>query len=51
MDGILFFKEYLKDEKIVKSQNFKNVYFPELQELLNDEEADIRIEAVEIFAN
>ena len=51
MDGALFFKDYLneKAETIVQHHRFKSVYIGELIELLNDEEAYIRIEALEIL--
>lgn len=49
MDGILFFKDYLKSESVLKHPNFQNVYLPEVIELLNDEESYIRIEAIEIL--
>jgi hypothetical protein len=51
MDGALFFKDYLneKAETIVQHPRFKSVYIGELIELLNDEEAYIRIEALEIL--
>lgn len=51
MDGVLFFKEYLMDEKVFKHSRFHNVYIPELIELLNDEEAYIRIEVIEIVTD
>jgi hypothetical protein len=46
MDGVLFFKDYLLGEKrasIVAHPRFKAIYLSELLELLNDEEAYIRI--------
>jgi hypothetical protein len=49
MDGVLFMKEYLKNEKIREHPRFKEQYLRELIELLNDEEAYIRIEALEIL--
>jgi hypothetical protein len=49
MDGVLFLKEYLQNGKIRDHSRFKNAYLPELIELLNDEEAFIRIEAIEIL--
>ncbi len=49
MDGVLFFKEYLADEKVLAFPTFKAHYLPELIELLNDEEMYIRIEAIEIL--
>jgi hypothetical protein len=50
LDGILFFKDYLKDKAAVVSHTrFKTVYISEILELLNDEEAYIRIEAIEIL--
>lgn len=51
LDGILFLKEYLKIESVQKHQRFKSVYLPELLELLNDEEAYIRIEAIDIMTD
>jgi len=53
MDGVLFFKEYLKEKpaSIIAHPRFKNVYISELLELLNDEEAYIRFEALEILAS
>ena len=35
----------------MKHQRFKSIYLPELIELLNDEEAYIRIEAIEILTD
>jgi hypothetical protein len=49
MDGVLFMREYLKNEKIREHPRFKEQYLRELIELLNDEEAYIRIEALEII--
>lgn len=49
MDGVLFFKEYLQSQLVLKHQRFKSTYLPEVIELLNDEEAYIRIEAIEIL--
>lgn len=51
MDGVLFFKDYLKDgpEQVLQHPRFKNMYISELLELLNDEEAYIRIDALEIL--
>jgi len=49
MDGALFFKDYLCDqaETIIHQPRLKAVYIGELLELLNDDEAHIRIEALE----
>ncbi len=52
LDGALFFKDYLLGEqklKIVSHPRFKAIYLSEVLELLNDEEAYIRIEAIEIL--
>ena len=50
MDGVLFFKDYLKDPStIISHPRFKAIYISELLELLNDEEAYIRVEALEIL--
>ena len=51
MDGALFFKDYLLEpqEQIMIHPRFKQVYVGELLELLQDEEAYIRIEALEIL--
>lgn len=54
MDGALFFKDYLlgpQKASIVAHPRFKNIYLSELLELLNDEEAFIRIEALEILTD
>jgi hypothetical protein len=58
LDGVLFFKDYLlqkEDQKemetIVSHPRFKNVYISELLELLTDEEAYVRIEALEILTH
>jgi hypothetical protein len=48
MDGVTFLKDYLSKESTLKSSRLTSVYIPELMELLNDEEAYIRIEAIEI---
>jgi hypothetical protein len=50
-DGVLFFKEYLKNERAKTNERFGSVYIPELIELLNDEESYIRIEALEIMTD
>ena len=47
MDGALFYKEYLKDPEAISHPRFKEIYLNELMELLSDEEAYIRIEAIE----
>ena len=44
MDGARFLQDYLPEAK--ESQRFDSVYFPELIELLNDEENYVRIEAI-----
>ena len=50
MDGMQFFKEYLKDATaIISHPRFKSVYMAELLELLSDEEAYIRIDALDIL--
>ena len=49
IDGVLFLKDYLKNERVKEHSRFKDVYLPEVIELLNDEEAYIRIEALEII--
>jgi hypothetical protein len=54
MDGAIFFKDYLlgpQKASIVSHPRFKNIYLSELLELLNDEEAFIRIEALEILTD
>lgn len=48
MSGVHFLKEYLSLDGIIKCPRFSSVYVPELMDLLNDEEAYIRIEAIEI---
>ena len=52
MDGAIFFKQYFSIEenfkKVLEKERFKELYIPELIEMLNDEEIYIRIEAVEI---
>lgn len=47
-DGVLFLKQYLKNEKVKSHPRLKEQYIPEVIDLLNDEEAYIRIEALEI---
>lgn len=51
MDGVAFFKEYLREPSpgVVGHPRFKEVYLSELLELLQDEEAYIRIEALDIL--
>jgi hypothetical protein len=51
MDGVGFFKDYLKEPSpaILAHPRFKSVYISELLELLQDEEAYIRIEALDII--
>ena len=53
MDGALFFKDYLQEssEKVLGHPRFKQVYVGELLEFLQDEEAYIRIEALEVVTN
>lgn len=51
LDGASFIREYLQIEKIRESPRFNDIYLPELIELLNDEEAFIRIEAIEIMTD
>ena len=51
MDGMLFLKDYLKLETVQVHQRFKSSYLPELIELLKDEEAYIRIEALDIMTD
>ena len=49
MDGVLWLKEYLLEhhEKLRGTSRFEDVYLAEIQELLNDESSDVRIEAIE----
>lgn len=49
MDGVLWIKDYLlkHHEKLKGTPRFEDVYLPEIQELLNDESNDVRIEAIE----
>lgn len=49
MDGVMFFKDYLKNKEVQAIPRFKSTYLPELIELLNDEETYIRIEVIEIM--
>jgi hypothetical protein len=49
MDGVFFFQEYLQKEEVQNHQRFNQIYILELLELLSDEEAYIRIEALEII--
>ena len=53
MEGVIFFKDYLieREENITQFPRFKDLYISELIELLNEEEAYIRIEALEILAH
>ena len=54
LDGAIFFKDYLQSEKkkaILSHPRFKSVYLTELLELLTDEEAYIRIEAIDILTD
>ena len=51
MDGVIFLKEYLINERVKNHPRFKDLYIPEAIELLNDEEAYIRIEALEIITD
>lgn len=46
MDGVLFIRDYLPLAK--DCPNFETIYFPQLIELLNDEESFIRIEAIDV---
>jgi len=49
IDGAIFMKEYLaiNFESLISSPRLKQTYIPEICELLNDEETQIRIEAME----
>jgi hypothetical protein len=49
MDGVLWIKDYLlkHHESLQGTPRFEDVYLPEIQELLNDESNDVRIEAIE----
>ena len=42
-DGVLFFKDYLKDNKsqIIKGPHFRDDYLPLLRDLINDEDTFI----------
>lgn len=56
LDGMMFFKDYLSIEikdksEIIKCKRFKDMYLPEIIELVNDEEAYIRIEALDLLAD
>jgi hypothetical protein len=54
LDGAQFLKDYLQgDQKksIICHPRFKSIYLSELLELLNDEEAYIRIEAIDILTD
>ncbi|CDW84144.1 serine threonine-protein phosphatase 4 regulatory subunit 4 [Stylonychia lemnae] len=51
LDGVIFLKEYLIREQARQNRRFHDIYLPELIELLNDEEAYIRIEALEILTD
>jgi hypothetical protein len=54
LDGAQFLKDYLQgDQKksIISHPRFKSIYLSELLELLNDEEAYIRIEAIDILTD
>ncbi len=49
MDGVLWIKDYLlkHHQSLQGTPRFEDVYLPEIQELLNDESNDVRIEAIE----
>jgi hypothetical protein len=49
MDGVLWLKEYLLEhhETLRSTPRFEETYLSEIQELLNDESSDVRIEAIE----
>jgi hypothetical protein len=54
MDGVLFFKEYMSSpniKEIIGHPRFKSTYIPDLFELLNDEVAQLRIEALDILTS
>ena len=51
LDGVIFLKEYLSKQEARRNKRFHDIYLPELIELLNDEEAYIRIEALEILTD
>ena len=49
IDGALWLKEYLLDHhlELKGTPRFDEIYLVEIQELLNDESSDVRIEAIE----
>lgn len=49
MDGALFFKEYLEmhHKSLLGTNRLEQTYIPEIIELCNDEDTNIRIEAVD----
>lgn len=51
MDGMLFLKDYLRLGSVHAHSRFQKAYLPELLELLKDEEAYIRIEALDIMTD
>lgn len=51
MDGVSFFKEYLKNDKCQEYPRFQQIYVAQLIELLNDEEVYIKMEAIEILTD
>ncbi len=48
-DGGIFFKDYLKknSKELIGTERLEDLYLPEIQELLNDEESYVRIEVIE----
>ena len=49
LDGVNFYREYImqNSEKLIGTNSFENIYIPELIDLLHDEEALVKIEAIE----
>ena len=50
-DGVIFLKEYFQcnKAKIIKSPRFREVYLPQLIDLINDEDMHIQLDAIEAF--
>lgn len=50
-DGVIFLRDYFAYDRkrIIEHFRFRQVYLPELFELLNDEDPHIRVDAMEAF--
>ena len=48
IDAVDFFRQYFKLEGVINHPRFKSTHLPSLIEMINDVDALIRIEAIEV---